>query len=425
MSERDREQLDPASVMRLLDVSRKLAYPYVLRDLLTLVIDVGREVLGADRGAVFLYDPKPRELFVMVGTNLKEIRFSIDKGIAGESARTRAIVNVPDCYADPRFNPEVDRQTGYHTRCLIAVPLIGLDDHLVGVLQLLNPQKPHFDAVDERIAEALAGQAAVAIQRARLIEDRIQKLKLEADLDLARQIQRKVLPESLPECPGYELADFSEPADQTGGDMFDVVTLDGPASAVSGILMFLADATGHGIGPALSVTQARAMLRMALRYSHDLDELVRHINAQLAEDLASNRFITAFIGILNPVRHCVRYHAPGQGPLLHFSRANRQCHWLNASTVPLGIMDDLILDTPDPIDLAPGDLLVLLTDGFYEYQNEQNQQFGNERVGEIVARHCDQSASRIVARLVEEARRFAGSAPQLDDLTALVIRRLP
>ena len=415
-------QLDAKTLIRILDVTRTLAVPCDLKELLGLIIDVGRDVLQADRGTVFLYDREAGELFATVATGEKEIRFSIDAGIAGQCARDRQVINVPDCYTDPRFNQDIDHQTGYRTRCLIAVPLIGLDDQLVGVIQLLNPDKSNFDEMDERIAEALAAQAAVAVQRAQLIEDRIEKLKLQADLDLARQIQMNVLPKTLPKCRDYELAHFSQPADQTGGDIYDVVNLNGPSAP---LLLFLADATGHGIGPALSVTQARAMLRIALRYSEDLDDLLRHINAQLTTDLASDRFITAFLGILDPVQHHVEYHAPGQGPLLHFEAANQCCHWLNASTVPLGIMDDPPVDPTPPIHLAPGDLLVLLTDGFYEYQAENQQQFGREGVGRVVEQCYHQPATCIVQQLVTAARQFAGAAPQLDDLTALIVKRLP
>ncbi|MAE65864.1 MAG: protein phosphatase [Phycisphaeraceae bacterium] len=420
--------LDPETLFGILDVSRLLAVPIELRELLGRVIDAGRRILGVDRGTVFLYDDGTKELYATVATGSveREMRFSVDRGIAGQCARERQVINVPDCYADPRFNREIDRRTGYRTRCLMAVPLIGLEDELVGVMQLLNPDKPRFDETDERIGAALGAQAAVAIQRARLIEDRMARLKLEADLDLARSIQMNVLPKTLPASPGYDLADFSEPADQTGGDIYDVVPLDaaGADGGAQRLMLFLADATGHGIGPALSVTQARAMLRMALRYSHDLDELLRHINAQLTDDLESSRFVTAFVGVLDAQRHRVTFHAPGQGPLLHFQAANRECRWFDATTIPLGIMDDPPeVEAVEPIEMAPGDMLVLLTDGFYEYQSVDSEEFGRDRVGEVVTAHCAESASKIVQRLVEEVRRFAGSAPQRDDLTALLVKR--
>ncbi|MCC7193782.1 MAG: SpoIIE family protein phosphatase [Phycisphaeraceae bacterium] len=415
------DQLETAAVLRLLELSRHLAAPDNLQTLLQRVIDTAREVLHADRATVFLYDDKTRELFTYVAHGVKGLRFSIDKGIAGECARTRAIVNVPDCYADPRFNPQFDRDTGYRTRCLITVPLMGLEDELVGVLQLLNSNKESFDVGDERMSEALAGQAAVAIQRARLMEDRLEKLKLQRDLALARQIQMNVLPRELPKVEGYDLAGFSQPAEETGGDIYDILTCredDNPP-----IMMLMADATGHGVGPAISVTQVRAMMRVAVRTNASLDDLLLHINRQVCDDLDGSRFVTAFFGVLDPVNHRVTYHSAGQGPLLHYHATQRRCEWLDASTLPLGIMADMPIDAVQPFDLERGDALVLLTDGFYEYQNEAGQQLGKDRIGAVVDRCRDEDAQSLLQALLTEVRSFANGAKQLDDLTAVIVKR--
>jgi phosphoserine phosphatase len=446
-------EFDPAALLRLLEVARRLAVPCELREILGAVIDAGREVLHAERGTVFLYDAPPRELYSEVAHGAQQIRLSIDSGIAGACARTRAIVNVPDAHADPRFNPEIDRQTGFRTRCILSIPLIGLDDELVGVLQLLNPVKPCFDAADEDLAKVLASQAAVAIQRARLIQERVIKLKLERDLELARQIQMGVLPQHLPVCPGYDLAAFSQPAEQTGGDIYDVVAVgvdagkppegprargQRPSAAGQGaaapaakpetrnskLLLLLADATGHGIGPALSVVQVRAMLRVGLRLAASLDELATHINRQLTEDLAATRFVTAFLGVLDPQTHEVRYHAAGQGPLLRYDAAGECCEWRDASTVPMGILPDAIEGQPPPLRMGTGDVLVLLTDGFYEYQNPAEQMFGKARVAQVVAEHREEGAQAILDALRAAVATFAAGAPQADDLTGVVVKRL-
>ena len=418
---------DAGALWRVLDVARRIAVPCQLEELLKLIIDVARQVLTADRGTVFLYDADKCELYSTVATGEKQIRLSVEVGIAGQCARTRKIINVPDCYADPRFNRDTDRQTGYRTRCSLTVPLVGLDDEMVGVTQLLNPNKSAFDAHDERMAAALASQAAVAIQRARLMEERMIKLKLERDLALARKIQMDVLPKELPQCPGYDLAAFSRPADQTGGDIYDLVALPPPTAAQGqsrSLLILLADATGHGIGPALSVMQVRAMLRIALRFSQRIDDLITHINRQLSEDLAATRFVTVFLGILDRVKHRLEYHAPGQGPLLHFRARQRCCQWHNASAIPLGILAESTFAPPPPIDLARGDLLVLLTDGFYECQNAKGDQLGHKRVGRVVADHATQSAQQILDAVVAAAMDFAQGTAQSDDLTAVVLKRI-
>ncbi|MGK3959652.1 PP2C family protein-serine/threonine phosphatase [Sorangium sp. So ce118] len=414
--------IDASSLILILDVSRKLAVPCDLTELLELIIKTGREVIGADRGSVFLYDEEAKELYSRVATGETQIRVSIDKGIAGECARRRQTILVDDCYADARFNPEIDRRTGYHTKSLITVPLIGLDDKLVGVLQMLNSVVGHFGPDERDVAELLAAQAAVAVQRTLLLEERMIKIKLEHDLTIARDIQQNILLRRLPRCPGYSLSAFSKPADDTGGDIYDVIRLDERADA-SPVLLLLADAAGHGIGPALSVTQFRAMLRIGLRLSADMDSLIHHINQQLLEDLPNDRFITAFLGILDPATHQLRYHAAGQGPLLHYRAAEGQVVWRDPSTVPLGMFKDLDLPPTPPLVMAPGDLLVLLTDGFYEYQDAAGQVFGKERVGDLIHRLHARPTSDILGALLAEVRRFAGSAKQIDDLTALLVKR--
>ena len=417
------ESTQTNSMRHVLEVARQLARPHELGEMLTTIIDAGRAVLNADRGTVFLYDAEKSELFVKVGTGIGELRFSIEQGLVGECARTRKTINVPDCYADPRFNQEVDKQTGYRTHCLLTVPLVGLDEELVGVMQLLNAAKGVFEKADDQIAEAFASHAGVAIQRVRLLEERMVRLKLERDLQLARQIQMNVLPEKLPTLDGYDVASFSQPAEETGGDIYDVIPISsGDGQEAVSLLILLADATGHGIGPALSVTQVRAMLRVGVRLAAGVDDLIGHINNQLTEDLASERFVTAFLGLVDSKRHQVVYHSAGQAPLLHLD-AEGHCSWLDASTLPMGILSDMPLDPPVPLDMKPGYFFVLLTDGFYEYMNAAGEQLGKQRIGQVVSAHRSESAQEVMDALLAELWRFAEGAPQMDDLTAVIIKR--
>ncbi len=416
---------DNRLLRKLLEVARMLAGPYELTEMLGRIVDAGRTVLNADRGTVFLYDAATRELYVKIGTGIDELRFSIDKGIAGECARTRAIINVPDCYADPRFNQEIDRKTGYRTQTLLAAPLIGLDGQLVGVMQLLNSGNGRFSAADEVLAETFASHAAVAIQRSLLLEERLIRLKLERDLEVARQIQQAVLPQKLPAMKGYDLAAFGRPAEQTGGDIYDLagIPIDDETDACQRMLVMLADATGHGIGPALSVTQVRSMIRLAARLGVPLDEVITQVNRQLAADLAPNRFVTAFVGVLDGTTHELTYQAAGQGPLLQVCGCTGECAFLNASTMPMGIVADLPLDPPEPMRLTAGDLVVLLTDGFYEYQNAAGDQFGRDRVAKVIAENRHRQAKEILDALLQALDQFAAGAPQADDLTAIIIKR--
>ena len=405
---------------RLLDVTRKLATPLDLTSMLTEVIDAGRAVLNADRGSVFLFDSKAEELYTTVATGIAQIRFPATRGIVGECAQTRRVVNVPDCYADPRFSREVDQASGYRTRCLLAVPLIGYDDGLVGVLQVLNKHEGVFTPEDEQIAGALGAQCAVALQRARMIADLVLKEKMEHELSIAHDVQMHVFPTEMPTVAGYQIAGWSRPAGQMGGDIYDLITLDEHR-----LMLLLGDAAGHGIGPALSVTQVRAMLRMGVRLGADLDGVFAHINDQLVQDLADSRFVTAFLGILDTRDHTIAYHSGGQGPLLLFHAKTGECEWRGATTFPMGLMERLRLQKAERFDLAPGDIVCLVSDGIFEYPNTADEFFGDARFGEIVRAHQNESMARLIEVVLRAVEAFGAGVPQPDDMTMVMVRRLP
>ena len=356
-------QLSAADLHRILKVTQALASPFDLTTMLAEVVNAAKQVLGAERGSVWLYDDATDELVLKVATHLDSIRLPAGKGLVGICARTKEIVNVPDCYADPRFDPEVDKATGYRTRCLLTLPLVDHKDVLVGVLQVLNKAEGSFDADDEALAMALAAQCAVALQRVRMTEAVIEGERLRQELEMARTVQQSTLPSTMPSVPGYDVFGTFAPAELTGGDTFDL------AAVQQGLLVVLADATGHGIAPALSVTQMQAMLRMAFRMGADLETAFVHVNNGLAETLADDRFITAFIGLLDPACHALRFHSGGQAPILHFQAASGTCARYDPTSFPLAAMPLKSMRPAVVLEMAPGDILALLSDGIYEYRD--------------------------------------------------------
>jgi len=411
---------DPSRLEAILEVTRSLAQPFELAPLLERIVEAARSVLEADRGTVFLYDAATDELVSLVGTGLEATRIPAGRGIAGACVRERSIVNVADAYADPRFNPDVDRATGYRTRDVLAVPLVGHEGALVGVLQLLNRRDGPFDSGDEAVARALAAQCAVAVQRVRLTEQLVATARMRRELALARRIQIGILPRDVRAPAGYDVGGVSYPAEETGGDTFDVMP-----TPDNGLILLLGDATGHGLGPALSVTQVRSMLRVAVRLGADFDRTFVRINDQLAADLAADRFVTAFVGLLDPRRHVVRFHSAGQGPLLVHRQADGESERLEPTTFPLGLMAQPVEPPHGEIELRPGDILALVTDGILEQENEAGEPFGVERVEALIADHRGASMVALAERLVAASREFAGAAKQDDDVTILLLRRSP
>jgi phosphoserine phosphatase len=236
---------------------------------------------------------------------------------------------------------------------------------------------------------------------------------------VAREIQQSLMPDAAPQVAGYDIAGWNRPADETGGDCYDFVQLEDGRWG-----LMLADATGHGIGPALMVSECRALLRAAIVTPDDLAGGMQRANVLLGRDVPPGRFVTVFYGVLDPGQHRVGYISAGHGPLLHLKGAANRRVVLSASTLPMGIMPELDAEVPPPMELDPGDVLLLVTDGFFEWLNPQGEQFGTERIFELAASHSESSSAELIRRLHEAVLGFADGVPQVDDLTAIVVRRL-
>ncbi|HEV2040616.1 MAG TPA: SpoIIE family protein phosphatase [Casimicrobiaceae bacterium] len=415
----NKRRLSVPDMEAILAVTSKLAAPFDLRTMLSEVVSAAKQVLRADRGTVWLYDAAADQLVIEVATGFAPVRIPTSVGLAGACARNRQIINVPDCYADERFNPEVDKRSGYRTRCMLSLPLVDHKDILVGVMQVLNKVDGVFEENDEALATVLAAQCAVALQRVRMTEGLIEGEKMRQELETARVVQMSTLPATMPLVSGYDIYGTFKPAELTGGDTFDLSVLE------QGLLAVLADATGHGIAPALSVTQMQAMLRMAFRLGADLETAFMQVNNQLADILADDRFITAFIGLLDASTHRVRFHSGGQGPILHFQAASGTCATYKPTSFPLGAMRLSSLPAATILDMQPGDILLLLSDGIYEYRSAQSEDFGQERVEAIVRDHHRKPAAELAGILLESVQRFAGGARQEDDMTVVLVKREP
>ncbi len=418
MSGRSKQRrLSVRDMEAILAVTSKLAAPFDLMTMLSEVVSAAKQVLHADRGSVWLYDAAADQLVLEIATGIAPVRVPANAGLAGACAQTRRIINVPDCYADERFNRDVDRQSNYRTRCMLTLPLVDHKDVLVGVMQLLNKANGVFDENDEELATALAAQCAVALQRVRMTEAVIEGEKMRQELEMARAVQMSTLPATMPRLPGYDVYGTSRPASLTGGDTFDLSVIG------QGLLTVLGDATGHGIAPALSVTQMHAMLRMAFRLGADLETAFIQVNNQLAATLADDRFITAFIGLLDTSTHRMRFHSGGQAPILHFQAATGACARHDPTSFPLAAMPLASLRPAVELDLLPGDILVLLSDGIYEYHDAAGEQFGEQRVEAIVRATASKPTAELSAILLDAVQAFARGAPQEDDMTVVLVKR--
>jgi phosphoserine phosphatase len=408
-----------ANLSRLLDVSRQLGATIELQPLLEGIERAALDVLRCERASVFILDKAAGELFSRLATGGQEIRFPADRGIAGEAAQRLAVINVPDAYGDPRFNRAIDQATGFHTRSILTLPMIGYDGELMGVLQLLNKTSGAFTPADEDVARTLGALAGVALQRQLLLEEYAKKRKLVHDLDIAREIQQGILPDEAPACEGFDITGWNRPADQTGGDAYDFIEVSpGRIGIVAG------DATGHGIGPALVAVECRAVIRALALSTPDLASILGTTNTLLARDLSGNRFVTLCLAFLDVPTATISFASAGHGPLLHYRASDDTFDELAISGPPLGLFDGVSYDPPPPIRLAAGDMFIVPTDGFYEYAHRGGEFFGTERIQEFIRAHRGESSAAIAQGLYEHVIAFCDGAPQIDDMTIVLVKKI-
>ena len=407
------------SLVRILDIMHRLAAPEAMPELLREIIEVGKVAIVAETGVLWLLEKSSGQLVMVVPASDAPKRLDIGEGWAGKCAESSSISNIHECREDELFLKFPIHIPGGESRSLLNVPILGLDNSMLGVMQWLGAEVGQFDEHDEWVGPALAAQAAVAIQHSYMTDELLANAILSQEVAVARDIQMSTLPDTMPDVAGYDLHGHFQPTDPTGGDLYDLVVLNGQ------LFMLLGDATGHGFGPALSATQMQAMLRVSFRHGANLDQAYMHVNNQLAEDLPDDRFITAFMGFLDPVTHCVTYHSGGQGPILHFRAAEGVCDWYKPTNFPVGIMEIDDKQKSATLQLEPGDILGLISDGVYEYANLKGEEFGEDGVTGIFRAHHRLAMADLSATLIKAVMEFGGDAPQADDITLVLVRRLP
>ena len=407
----------------LLGVAKALASEIKLDNLLQVIVAKAAEVMDAERATLFLYDQPRNELWSKTTQKLEinEIRIPLGVGIAGTVAKTRALINISDAYADPRFDPTFDKQTGYRTRSILCLPLIGNGDSLVGVIQVLNKKnRQTFDEIDESLLAGLSDHITVALERGRLIEAYIEKERLEEGLKLAHDIQMSMLPKTFPPFPERrELDIFAAitPAKKVGGDFYDFFFLDEDR-----LCFAIGDVSGKGVPAALFMAVVKTLFKAIAGRVQNPSDILSTINQEICRDNDSQMFTTLFCGILNTRTGEIKYSSGGHNPPYHLSRAGVQQVPKTGGRV-LGLLEETSYGW-GRLALGSSETIFFYTDGVTEAMDPAGQLFSERRVESILTQTKFASAREQIEHLTSQITLFAAGAEQSDDITALAIRYL-
>lgn len=401
----------------IVEATKRLNSTLDLAELLNIILQLTTRHTGAERGTVFLVDRERKEIWSLVGLGLDqhEIRLPINRGIAGWVAENGETVNLPDAYADPRFEPEVDIRLGFRTKSLLCLPILSKSGETIGVLQLLNKKTGPFTSADENLLRAISDHVALALENAQLHRDLLHKQRMERDLALARSIQLGLLPERPPTLEGFDIGVSHRPSLEVGGDYYDFIPL-----ASDTILTVVADVEGKGVGSAMVMANLQATLHALLAHLHSLERLVESLNDMMLADTRGQKFMTMFLGLLDQRNRTLHYVNAGHvQPAV--VRVNGEVEYLTEGGMVVGLFAGVRYERGH-VKLHRGDVVVACTDGITEANNVAEEEYGTQRLVELVARERQLPAQEIVQCVLREVDLFSHGGTHEDDRVILVLK---
>ncbi|HEQ60279.1 MAG TPA: GAF domain-containing protein [Firmicutes bacterium] len=410
---------------KLVRISTLISSSLDIDTVLVQILEAAGEVMDAGGTSIMLLEEDTGDLLCQQATGrvgklvCQVYRLPKGQGIAGWVAQNAQPVRLENVYDDPRFSPEMDRKTGFHTQSMLCVPLVA-KDRLLGVAQVVNKTRHDtvvpFTSEDEELFTLFAQQAAIAIDNARLHRSLLTQERLQADLQVARKIQQSFLPERPPDVPGLELAAYYEPSFQIGGDFYDFFHL-----SPDELALVIGDVSGKGTSAALYMARFVSDLKIHALQERDPVRLVQVLNDIQHERSRFGMFITLIYGILNLRTFQLDYVCAGHPPLFRY-RPGASCDTVQGeSGFPLGIFEEAGYSL-NRLVLEPDESLIWYTDGVVEAQSREGRLIGSDWLSRFLEAKA-LTAPQLAQRIVDEVHRFGGQESFYDDITLMVLRR--
>jgi len=286
---------------------------------------------------------------------------------------------------------------------------------LVGVGARANQEE--YSTSDYNFLRSLGNLAVLSIQKTFLLEERIEKERLEEELNIAKSIQKGLLPNPIPQCDQLDIVAENISSYQVGGDYFDILQTPNKQ-----LLLAIGDVTGKGIPAALLMANLQAMLHVLLPVDITLSEASGQVNDIIYRNTPSNKFITFFWGIFNPENSQFRFVNAGHNPPILLRADNEEAEELEEGGLILGAMPTMTSYEEQHITLESNDLMVLYTDGVTEaLNNDETEEFGEKRLLNCIKKYRDESAKDIQQKIIDEVLKFSGGI-QHDDITLIVVK---
>jgi sigma-B regulation protein RsbU (phosphoserine phosphatase) len=342
---------------------------------------------------------------------MMELRLKLGEGLIGWVAQSGEAVAVPDVRLDARY---VNARK--ETRSEVVAPIIS-NDEVIGVFDLESDRLNAYTEDDKQLLMLLASQVAIIVEKAMLHEQLVEKKRLEAQLEVARQVQLALLPESDPIVEGFDISAYNFSTEEVSGDYYDFVK---PYEDHLGLV--IADVSGKGVPASLLMAFLRASLRAAIHIGYAPNVAMGKVNYLLWESIEQHQFVTAFYGMLDATNRTLAFVNAGHNPLLVLNPDGTP-RFIERGGLPLGLFKDTrYYEYYLPIDA--GQTLVLYTDGATEAQSLAGVEYGRDRLVEAVLASRDRSARKMIDYIYNDIFEWSGGRGATDDVTFVIIKAL-
>lgn len=402
-------------------VGAALLSPAELQEVLNQILDLLFEAVEAERAYLLLREGESGRLvcklasFRRSGARAAERDARISRSIVDRVVGRGEPVLTSDALEDERFRHR-ESIVQASVRSAMAAPL-AIEDRILGMIYVDSPVAANIFAEDDlQMLTTIACVAAIKVENAVLLEQRLEHERIRQQLASARRIQARLLPRVAPSTPGYEIAGTSFPCGEVGGDYFDYLERPGGR-----LLIALGDVCGKGLDAALLMSSLHASMRAESGAGASSTELMARVNRYVVANSPSNRFVTLFSAELDPARHHLEYVNAGHNPPL-LVRAGGEVEELKEGGLPVGVRQAVSYRRGE-VALEPGDVLLIYSDGITEATDREGREFTAARLVEVVRRFPGALASELQELIDQELGEFMGTAPRLDDMTLIVVRR--
>jgi len=400
------------------DIATAVASTQSLDQITNLIVKKCVKHLKSEQGSIQLVDEKdfvnPFHTMIRVQDSQRDIQpLRFNQQISNLILSNKKPILINEFHHDEKIF--LQNSAEIKIRSLLSVPMI-IKGKMIGILSLFNKESESgFTETDQRLLSIIATQSANVIENSRLFEEEKKLMQIQQEIQVASEIQKNLLPKEIPLIEGYDIYAVNIPAREVGGDYYDFIKISETKTAIA-----LGDVSGKGLPASMLMANLQATLRGQLLFCNCAKDCIKRANYMLYKSTDTSKFVTLFFGILDTEKHTLTYCNAGHNEPVFLQRDKK--NKLDKGGMLLSVFEQIEYEEEE-ILFSKGSTLVVFSDGITEAMNESNEEFGEERLYNLIERRVALSSQQLAMEILSDVKNYSAGVPQFDDITLMIIKR--